>query len=992
MPDNRIQAALREAAQAHRVREKVLVVRDLTTGWGLIRNLVQTGTPVANLRPVTLRELALELAQPALTESGLEPAGPVASLLLIDDLLSETLPGNPLGLYLGQTPHTPGLAGVLLRAVHDLRMAGLTVDTLDLTAFETLTKAEAIRDLMTRYEHGLSARGLTDSAGLYRTALDRLSAGPPHDDCLYLVPTGLFERKGLDQEFLLALTHGRTIPLTGDEPGTQPESTSTFHAAGTYNEVRETVRRVLGGAHPFDHVEIVVTDYGTYAPAIRDVLAGLAIPGTFVGGLSIAGTTPGRALRTLLDWIADGFHAAMLARALSVGLLIVPDLGPGLGPALSRILRTAPIGWGRDRYLPTLDAQVVELEQRLTGLEANPDDPEATEAYRHSLSARLTRVRSLRTWLAEVLGSIPTPDEGNLISLSNLCEAVTLTLRHLPRMHGPDLTAATLLTEVLAEAAQRSEVRCTLIDAARRLLLLTVDLAAGAAGPTPGSIFVTDLAGAGWSGRTVVYLLGLDEERFPGAGLQDPVLLDSERKAVSPALETSAARLKSKRNQLERLVAGVRGQLTVSYSIFDAAVEQAAFPSSLMLAVERRRTGNPTLDYTGLLQRLGQPIGYAPADDRGCLDRQDWWLSRLLKPDGRVLNGQAAVLAAHPFLARGLDGEEARESADVTHYDGWVGPDVELDPRRNPALILSPSRLELLGRCPREYFFGQVLGIAPPDELIFDLGRWLDPMQRGSLLHEIFHEFLAGLLAEGIEHPVPAHEGRLLALADGRITSWRLQVPPPTETIFAAEREELLRSVLIFLRTETGPEARGVPAYFELAFGMEQDTPVPVETAEGGQILLRGRIDRIDHLGGHEYAVWDYKTGSSSRYDERACFERGRQVQHGLYAVAVEVLLRRRGLDQEARVVAAGYLFPTEKGEGKRIMRPQNQRDALSRLLDDLADVAGQGLFVAAEDKHDCLYCDFRRACGAERAAGQTKVKLEASPVLEPWRRVAAHE
>src|SRR4029078_4257300 len=62
-------------------------------------------------------------------------------------------------------------------------------------------------------------------------------------------------------------------------------------------------------------------------------------------------------------------------------------------------------------------------------------------------------------------------------------------------------------------------------------------------GPRPGCLHVDSIYSGGVSGRGHTFILGLDDSRFPGAGLQDPLLLDSERRQVSPQLMTAAAPL-----------------------------------------------------------------------------------------------------------------------------------------------------------------------------------------------------------------------------------------------------------------------------------------------------------------------------------------------------------------------------------------------------------------------------------------------------------------
>ena len=65
--------------------------------------------------------------------------------------------------------------------------------------------------------------------------------------------------------------------------------------------------------------------------------------------------------------------------------------------------------------------------------------------------------------------------------------------------------------------------------------------------------------------------------------------------------------------------------------------------------------------------------------------------------------------------------------------------------------------------------------------------------------------------------------------------------------------------------------------------------------SEAGQALnFEARIDRVDRCGKNEYEVWDYKTGSKWGFRDEGYLNRGRHLQHALYAVAAEIILRRK--------------------------------------------------------------------------------------------------
>jgi hypothetical protein len=99
-------------------------------------------------------------------------------------------------------------------------------------------------------------------------------------------------------------------------------------------------------------------------------------------------------------------------------------------------------------------------------------------------------------------------------------------------------------------------------------------------------------------------IIGLDDSRFPGAGLQDPVLLDNERRVLSPALVTAAARLEQRLGDFTRLVARLRGKLTLSFCARSVDDDREMFPSGPVLAAYRIISGKHDGDQTDLVDWL----------------------------------------------------------------------------------------------------------------------------------------------------------------------------------------------------------------------------------------------------------------------------------------------------------------------------------------------------------------------------------------------------
>ena len=85
-------------------------------------------------------------------------------------------------------------------------------------------------------------------------------------------------------------------------------------------------------------------------------------------------------------------------------------------------------------------------------------------------------------------------------------------------------------------------------------------------GPRPGCLHVANVQSGGHSGRVTHRDHRSGRQSLPGAGLQDPVLLDSERRQLSPQLADGGSPTWSKDwTTFTRLLARLRGKLTLSF-------------------------------------------------------------------------------------------------------------------------------------------------------------------------------------------------------------------------------------------------------------------------------------------------------------------------------------------------------------------------------------------------------------------------------------------
>jgi ATP-dependent helicase/nuclease subunit B len=198
------------------------------------------------------------------------------------------------------------------------------------------------------------------------------------------------------------------------------------------------------------------------------------------------------------------------------------------------------------------------------------------------------------------------------------------------------------------------------------------------------------------------------------------------------------------------------------------------------------------------------------------------------------------------------------------------------------------------------------------------------------------------------------------------------------------------------------------PLFLEVSIGIKADSHrTPLDTEEvvaitlpdGKRLRVRGRIDRVDRLGGtsdNRFAIWDYKTGSTWKYKQQPPFWQGRVVQHALYLELMKAHLKAlTDTLPGARVEQVGYFFPGERGQGERIRYTPEQLAEGGAILQRLVRIAASGAFLATNNaKNDCGFCDYRGLCGdieAVTAASDNKQSNATNTVLQPFLELRAH-
>lgn len=979
---SRLLESLHALTREHPLARKRLVGPDVNFGRELLVTLARRTGGWVGWEATNLRGIARGLAFLPLAERGIRCADDVTVNALANLALERSIAANMVSSSFSMLAPGLGFRRALLDTLLELRTAGIGADVLR----ERVAKGSPAHDLppvLEQYEALLAERKLADPPELFRMAIDAFEQEAPFvlDGVIALAPART--PRGLPGELTrLLVAHGaRTLDadVPDEERVLHAQVDADFFAAATpSDELREIMRRVIAEGLRWDDVEIVVTDADTYGIALDALGQRVGVGATMLQGIPLSRTRIGRALDRWLDWVSDGLPADVLRQALEAGELVAPD-SDVTSTQLARELRQLTIGWGRSRYEDA--AERLASGRRIA--ELLPREEESPEEFEDRRASRERACRALHSLLASLLACTPqVPERGDPRPVRCSCSALaTATLGYLALVptHGEAeqatmanlrgrLEALALVEEDDASfSSAMAALRESLADLRAWPMVTSERKPWSASGGMP---HLTTVSHAGTTGRKRIFVAGFDAERTSGSGRQDPLLPDSVRRALGgDRLVTSTERREESAQQLAASVASLRGRVTFSYATSGSLDGREAGPAPLMLDAWRQVTGSAAASYEDLRHALRPPASAVPSKGVS-IDARDAWLDALAEGP-LLLDGDHVVREAFPVLAAGLNAHACANGHEISEYHGLI-PDAgrHLDPAAQPHREISPSSLEMLAKCPLAWFYRYGLTLYPLRDPEYEESRWLDQLQRGSLLHEVFEQFTREYQGRQDQLASRECETRIASIADEAVTRWRQLVPPPAQTVFEAERAELRQSALAFLQMERQRIAAGDGGRwiaFELGFG-RGDVKGPFTLPDGRVILTHGRADRVDEMPDGTLRVIDYKTGKATRFAKRpkdGPFNGGRQLQPALYKSAVESLTGKR-------VSRFEYTFPTGRGGNEIVAYTSDELAIVPAVVSTLLAHVSAGEFVPTTDDGDCAYCDYQDICRAGRGRWNT--------------------
>lgn len=1025
-------ALVHRTLQTAAVDDWLVLAPSHTVADEVVRDACADQAAVVGRHRMGLSELALRLATPRLATEGVTPTSPLGFEAVVARALSVLRASGDLGALADADAH-PGFLGALAATLQEVRLAGVRGAALARCGRLGPDLARCAEEVA----RALADLRQADRALLLQWALDALQAGAapvptrPEMPLLVIDPpcasrlettflaavigrapralvvgpvgdTGLetlasvldADIDSLDGDAarpttlsraqrLLFVPTGSSAPVEAVDDG----SVALFSAPGEGRECIEVARRLVdaaAGGMPYDQMAVVLRAPQVYASHFETALRRAEVPAWFSRGTRRPDPS-GRALLALLACAGEDLSARRFAEYLSLGQ--VPAVETNAEPSSDRdIPRRSPWRWeallneaavigGRDRWQRRLEGFRQELLTRAEAVAA--DEPESPRA--DALRRRAALVEEL------LLFALPVLDA--MAPWASAAATWRTWLDRLTALAHAALVQPQHVLEVLTELqpmADVGDVGLTEVSDVLRERLTHVTV------PPPddryGCVFVgtpDDLRGRAFR---LVCVPGLSERVFPQRSRQDPLLLDTARAPLSPWLATDDRRVADERLRLHLAVGAATEQLVTSFASFDAAQSRPRVPSFYALDIQRA-CGGRLPGYERILRDAQQASGArlawpAPSDASRAVDRLEHDLSvlqRHLRGADEDIRGRGRYLFhGHPSLRRSLLMRHDRTRRVWTSSDGLVADATSLTSvtgslarHRLHERAYSVSALQRFSVCPYQFYLSTIVRLAPRDEAAPVTS--MDPLTRGSMVHQILAEAMRAFEAQGWLPLSEAHLAEALATADRIVQDvaerHRDRLVPPIDRIWLDEVQAIRRDTREWVRRLPDDQRGWTPAFVELGFDFGRGEGRDPSSVREDVVLdhgwrLHGIIDLVERGADDTWRITDYKTGRN-RLQESVLINKGETLQPALYAMALE---RARG----GRVVSSRLWFcTTDGGYAQREVPVDAARSgqARERALDVLSTVdrAVEVGFLPAAPKQDaCMWCDFAPVCGPD--------------------------
>ena len=441
----------------------------------------------------------------------------------------------------------------------------------------------------------------------------------------------------------------------------------------------------------------------------------------------------------------------------------------------------------------------------------------------------------------------------------------------------------------------------------------------------PGNVYCSSYEDALYIDRGHFIMLGMNWDVFNKLGNEFPLLHDNKKAALSSHLQLVEDRALEKRYAVKEFLLNRKdAHVVFCRARMDHVGGDDLIPSSIFEDAARKYI----------------------VEDPKSKEKTD------RTPQVNILD-RKPLTQLDVYLKTGCDPDAQRGCIDSGREEKWK----QTFERR----CYTATRLETASYCPRKYTLSVQMGIdQEKPEALEQFGQaWLSATDRGNLVHNVLEQYFAA-----IRPRLDSPDSELLEeLLNTQIDEYKKLVPVPSNLTDLTPEIEAIRNVVLEAAQMHADDRARRTIGTEVSFGADKPVLLPFGNY---QILLAGRIDRVDQVG-TEYEIIDYKTGRpySFRRDLKS------KLQYYLYSLAWEKL------HPDQKVSRASYYMLDGSGGIEQIMIEMDSKtraemhqkmiDLLSLISDpekaftprfDLDETKQEERYDSCPD-----YCPFKLLC-----------------------------
>lgn len=782
--------------------------------------------------------------------------------------------------------------------------------------------------------------------------------------------------------------------LPGDEnekPRTASDDTFLIISApGESCEVREIGREILNCAKelglPFCDMAVILRTPSAYRRLLTEEFERLGIPYYLSGGIPLSETRYGKSFILLCDLVDSNYPRKQVIDFFTFSPLD-PQKIPGVASEYVR-----PENWN----FVSAEAKIIEgradweerLEEYITSIADDIGDGGGGEERDSSKEFKLEKHKyaaallSTVNYLFDALESIPKYGTAREIGkpLISIYESLL--------EHSEELNKVASEIDAMFEVADKLGVmRKEIIIELMKNHIASCTKRAGRPGR---GVWIMDVMKARGVSFPVVFIPGVVEKSFPVFPSEDPLLTDSERIALSKALDPSGnagfslkkERWKEERFLFENAVSSASQKLVLSFPRLEPGSAREKLPSIYLLqAAERassRRIDYQTFKTLPFVRETSFIPGYR-ANPLSSTSGNELQLALLFNADETI------SMAAKQYLGEISEIKSAMEffkkryrSYTFSEYEGVI---------KEPELvkilesrIFRATELEEYTTCPYLYFHKSILRLKPFMEP--ERALEVDKLALGLLVHSILRVFYEEC-AENSLLPLKRensdfHVEILEKVCESHFEEFERAGNFGLPSIREREKNKIRKALTLLIEDSYSESSDYIPICFEFAFGSDRDSRPPLELQlETGETLrFSGRIDRIDLKSDGSLRIIDYKTGKNRQDNNNPFTPAKKEGYSGYYFQTMIYLLAAiefdlPGTSDDAGPPVGELLYILHKpGAIERIFYGgenfANHRKMLERICSKIAAFMKNGFFFPHPGKW-CEYCEYSMACPADR-------------------------